>query len=202
MLRRCSPAQSPMLVHPVGRLQVRSYKVIAITYEPMHFILAAGIHSHPLEERTWHATRISKICRLQNSPQCRPALSGPRSKSKVQSAQSCARSSPKWPRTQGYPRTLRAWTRGLARESGGEVSRSQQLGEHLDRPRTHAALDDSRHEGREGEKGRFPYRLARREPGVTPAPIASASAGPLFQPRRALPVRFSPTKLTVIRATG
>jgi hypothetical protein len=54
-------------------------------------------------------------------------------------------------------------------------------------------VDDSDDEGREGEEGRFPYRLARREPGVTPAPIASASAGPLFQPRRALPVRFSPT---------
>jgi DNA-binding protein H-NS len=39
-----------MLVHPVGRLQVRLYKVIALSYEPMHFILVAGIHSHQLEE--------------------------------------------------------------------------------------------------------------------------------------------------------
>ena len=39
-----------MLVHPVCRLQVRPYKVIALANELMHFILAAGIHSHRLEE--------------------------------------------------------------------------------------------------------------------------------------------------------
>ena len=39
-------------------------------------------------------------------------------------------------------------------------------------------------------------------PGVIPAPIALASAGPSFQPRWALPTRFSPTDGSALQATS
>ena len=49
-------------------------------------------------------------------------------------------------------------------------------------------------EGREGEERGFLDCVDEGEgSGVTPAPIEPASAGPLLQPGRALPARFSPT---------
>ena len=44
---KSSQAPLAMLVHPVGRLQVRLYKVIALAYKLMHFILAAGYTFSP-----------------------------------------------------------------------------------------------------------------------------------------------------------